>query len=191
MADPIKLSDAQVNVLVELNANGVLPKGARGATLHKLEGYGFIEWDTNADTWIITNDGQEEIGVPVTDREAVARIQELEELLKPVSVEASMLHLTAEEMERLVDQFPSNEVFNSQWTNWEKELGGFEAAIGWKGTEVWDGLTASEIREDMDTARPINRKARRTHFRTLRNAFRRQTVLRPRKALKITGAKGL
>lgn len=187
MANPIKLSDAQVNVLVELNTNGVLPKGARGSTLDKLEGYGFIEWDTNADTWIITNDGQKEIGVPVTDREAVALIASLDD----VSVQASMLHLTAEEMERLVDQFPSNEVFNSQWADWEKELGGFEATIGWKGTEVWDGLTASEIREDMDTARPINRKARRTHFRTLRNAFRRQTVLRPRKALKITGATGL
>lgn len=188
MANPIKLSDAQVNVLVELNTNGVLPKGARGSTLDKLEGYGFIEWDTNADTWIITNEGQKEIGVTVTDREAVARIQELEDLLKPVVV--SVLDV-AEELEAQTDQFPSNEVFDSSWANWERELMGFEATIGWKGTEVWDGLTADEIREDIETARPLNRKARRTHFRTLRNAFRRQTVLRPRKALKITGAKGI
>lgn len=188
MANPIKLSDAQVNVLVELNTNGALPKGTRGSTLEKLEGYGFIEFDTNAPAWIITNEGQKEIGVPVTDREAVARIQELEDLLKPVVV--SVLDV-AEELEAQTDQFPSNEVFDSSWANWERELMGFEATIGWKGTEVWDGLTATEIREDMDTARPINRKARRTHFRTLRNAFRRQTVLRPRKALKITGTKGI
>lgn len=190
MANPIKLSDAQVNVLVELNTNGALPKGARGATLDKLEGYGFIEWDTNADTWIITNDGQKEIGVPVIDREAVALIASLDDVPAKEESTEGWMNL-AEELEAQADQFPSNEVFNSQWANWEKELGGFEATIGWKGTEVWDGLTASEIREDMDTARPINRKARRTHFRTLRNAFRRQTVLRPRKALKITGATGL
>lgn len=81
--------------------------------------------------------------------------------------------------------------FDSKWNDLFKETAGFGATLDWRGVEVWDGLTAVEIREDMETASPINRKARRTHFRTLRNAFRRANVERPRKALKLTGAKGL
>jgi hypothetical protein len=81
--------------------------------------------------------------------------------------------------------------FDSKWNDLFKETSGFGATLDWRGVEVWDGLTAAEIKEDMETASPINRKARRTHFRTLRNAFRRANVERPRKALKLTGAKGL
>lgn len=82
--------------------------------------------------------------------------------------------------------------FDSKWADWERDLiGGFEMTTGWSGTEVWDGLTAAEIKEDIKTATPINRNARRTHYRTLRNAFRRQTVQRPRKQIKIAGAVGV
>lgn len=81
--------------------------------------------------------------------------------------------------------------FDSSWADWEKEVAGFGDTLDWKGTEVWNGLTAAEIAEDMETATPINRQARRTHFRTLKNAFRRATVQRPRKALKVTGKVGV
>lgn len=81
--------------------------------------------------------------------------------------------------------------FDSSWADWEKEIAGFGATLDWRGTEVWNGLTAAEIKEDIKTATPINRNARRTHYRTLRNAFRRQTVVRPRKQIKIAGAVGV
>lgn len=65
---------------------------------------------------------------------------------------------------------------------------------GWKGIEVWDSLSLEEIKEDIETATPVNRKARRTHFRTLRNAFRRlnnKQTPDSRKSLKITGKVGV
>lgn len=81
--------------------------------------------------------------------------------------------------------------FNDKWDDGLKVTAGFGATLDWRGTEVWDGLTAAEIKEDIKTATPINRNARRTHYRTLRNAFRRQTVQRPRKQIKIAGAVGV
>lgn len=58
--------------------------------------------------------------------------------------------------------------FDKDWAMWERELCGFEATIGWKNTDVWDGLTAEEIRKDMDTALPVGRKARRERARLAR-----------------------
>lgn len=60
------------------------------------------------------------------------------------------------------------ETFDKDWALWERQVCGFEATIGWKNTDVWDGLTAQEIREDMDTAIPIGRKARRERARLAR-----------------------
>jgi len=43
--------------------------------------------------------------------------------------------------------------------------------LKWNNTDVWHGLTAEEIREDMDTALPIGRKARRERARIMRKAL--------------------
>lgn len=155
----IKLSDAQIKVLVELNTNGVVPKGARAATLDKLESFGFIKADDNLgvlikdgkaypDGWLITDEGQKEIGVPVTDREATAKVAEFAPNgLSDVEDEAPF----ADGVERYQDD----------WAYWEKELAGFGETLNWSNTQVWDGLTAVEIREDMETARHISRQERR------------------------------
>lgn len=104
-----------------------------------------------------------------------------------------------EETYEAYQEIASADVFDPSWSDWAKEVSGFGETLNWKGVEVWDGLTAAEIREDMETATPINRNTRRTHFRTLRNAYRRRSTKQlkdanpsyTRKALKITGAVGL
>jgi hypothetical protein len=84
--------------------------------------------------------------------------------------------------------------FDNKWDDQFKVTAGFGETLKWKGTEVWDGLTAEEIREDMDTAYPAGRAARRVHHRTLRNAFRRMAVKgspESRKSIKVTGKVGV
>jgi hypothetical protein len=113
------------------------------------------------------------------------------------SVEASYLHITTEELEQMTDVVqPSTEFdrFDSKWDDQFKVTAGFGETLKWRGTEVWDGLTAEEIREDMDTAYPAGRAARRVHHRTLRNAFRRMAVKgspESRKSIKVTGKVGV
>lgn len=197
-----KLSDAQIKVLVELNTNGVLPKGTQPRTVEKLREAGLIDVVRFGDEdtqHIITPTGQKEIGVPVVDREKVAQIQEIEELLQPISV--NVVDREAQNAPQVTAILDSDGVvkypewvdrFDHRWADWECELMGFDFVSGWKGVEVWNGLTAAEIKEDMETARPVNREAKRTHFRTLRNAFRRMNNTdNSRKSKKITGAVGL
>lgn len=61
----------------------------------------------------------------------------------------------------------------------------------WSNSEVWADLSLDEVKEDIKTARPINRKARRLHTRLLTSEYRKVFCPRPRKALKLTGAKGV
>jgi hypothetical protein len=67
---------------------------------------------------------------------------------------------------------------------------------GWYNTEVWDGLSLEEIKEDLETAFPVNRAAKRKHFRMLRNANRRSQVATlntygySRRQIKVCGGKG-
>lgn len=61
----------------------------------------------------------------------------------------------------------------------------------WKNSEVWESLSLQEIKEDIKTAHPINRAARRLHTKALTSEFRKVFCPRPRKALKITGKVGV
>lgn len=62
----------------------------------------------------------------------------------------------------------SPETFTSELGVYSNTLMGFGDVYKWKNFQVWDGLTAQEIREDMDTALPIGRKARRERGRLVR-----------------------
>lgn len=53
------------------------------------------------------------------------------------------------------------DTFDDTMAPWEKELLGFGETLKWRNTKVWDGLTAEQIRKDLDTAGPVNRAARR------------------------------
>lgn len=209
-----KLSDAQKNAVVELLTGGFYT--AKPNTIKSLENKGLIIRDT-ADSGKVIFHFEHEFHVKVKEAhsqpEPRETIQEIEELLQPKPanvvdreeipqevVEAknapesfhTELMQDLARLEEMAHEFPTREVFDSQMAEWERELMGFDFVSGWKGTEVWNGLTAAEIQEDMETARPVNREARRTHFRTLRNAFRRMNNQdKSRKSKKITGAVGL
>lgn len=173
-----KLSDAQIKALNEIHEHGAT--NARKNTFDSIAKY--TENSDNPEKPLQLNtEGREILGV--TSEESI------ESLLQ--GDPWKLADLIDQDIQAGYQEIQQTQVFDSSWSDWAKELAGFGETLNWKGIEVWDGLTASEIREDMESATPINRKARRTHFRTLRNAFRRQTVLRPRKALKITGAVGL
>lgn len=61
------------------------------------------------------------------------------------------LDITREQAER----------FDSSLGVYYNNLLGFGEVYKWNNIKVWDGLTADEIRRDMNTAVPINREARR------------------------------
>lgn len=210
-----KLSDAQKNAVVELLSGGFTT--AKLNTIKSLEKRGLVSQFENGE-YIFDEQfraGLKEAysvpevrevkglaasqGIVLTDQEAFEVYQEsVESLLQGDPWELGDA-ITADEAYIVLDsdgelkdaEGTEFNKFDSKWNDLFKETAGFGATLDWRGVEVWDGLTAAEIKEDMETAAPINRKARRTHFRTLRNAFRRANVERPRKALKLTGAKGL
>lgn len=211
-----KLSDAQKNAVVELLSGGF--STAKPNTIKSLENKGLVI--NKGDFYLFEESFKAELkaaystpesrevksvaasqGVVLSDEEALQVSQEesLESLLQgdpwkmgdAITEDEAFIVLDGPVLPAKTEYVVSPDTFQSVWLPWEVELMGFGATLEWKGTEVWDGLTAAEIKEDMETATPINRKARRTHFRTLRNAFRRVTVQRPRKALKITGKVGV
>jgi hypothetical protein len=188
MTTAIKLSEAQVKALFEIHAK--VAKSlitARKNTIQSLVKAGLVEegeW-AGEPSYRLTDQGFDAIGEPVVDREKVAQIQEIEELQSVVehdSIEEALDHIDTQKWEHtkkaiaelsgggeqgdtvIEDEAPfadGIERFQDCWADWEKELAGFGATLDWRSTQVWDGLTAEEIRADMDTAAPINREARR------------------------------
>ncbi len=71
------------------------------------------------------------------------------------------------------------------------EFLGFGEVYNWDNPEVWNGLTAREIAEDLATRVPSNRADKRRQKRFLGRQWRKLFSFRPRKALKLTGARGL
>jgi|SRR5687768_587693 len=214
-----KLSDAQIKALNEVHELGYT--NARKNTLESVSQY--ITSDNSGDEprLILNTDGREVMGLPSLEvpQQTAEEIKLDEEYwASDEHMDADLLNGDATTLEELLSGDPwklgeqirediqagyqeiaSADVFDASWSDWAKEAAGFGETLNWKGTEVWDGLTAAEIREDMETATPINRNARRTHFRTLRNAYRRRSTKQlkdanpsyTRKALKVTGTVGL
>lgn len=140
-----KLSDAQKNCVVEIMADGTTT--ARKNTVTALENKLFIHGKGDG-TYELMNVLKEALGLS----------DQVEENVGPVLPETT-------------EYVVSPDRFNKDWAMWERELMGFEATIPWKNTDVWDGLTAEEIRKDMDTALPVGRKARRERARMVRKAL--------------------
>jgi hypothetical protein len=183
-----KLSDAQKNAVVELLSGGFTT--AKPNTIKSLENKGLVI--NKGDFYLFEESFKAALKAAYSTPEVREVSQE-----DVQSVEASYLHITTEELEQMTDVVqPSTEFdrFDSKWDDQFKVTAGFGETLKWKGTEVWDGLTAEEIREDMDTAYPAGRAARRVHHRTLRNAFRRMAVKgspESRKSIKVTGKVGV
>lgn len=163
-----KLSDAQKNAVVELLGGGFT--SAKSNTVKSLEKKG-----------LVVQDGDDYTFSPVFEAELkAAREPSFHEQLMTDDVKklaaSQGIALTDEEANQVAQEDPNPwtlgpETFNKDWAMWELELCGFEATIGWNNTDVWHGLTAQEIREDMDTALPIGRKARRERARIIRKAL--------------------
>jgi hypothetical protein len=232
-----KLTAAQLNVLVELNSTGKLPKGVRPRTIEILREGKFIDVTRigeESPTYTLRIEGKKEIGIDVEDSvEASDREWADADRFfgEPVTVEAPTFHekLTNDvaELEAVLHTNPWDEkpqevvepittrgmLKDSALADWELELLnitrdqaerfdvsldrktneflGFGEVYKWDNPEVWNGLTAKEIAEDLATRVPANRKDKRAQKRFLGRQWRKLFSFRPRKALKLTGAKGL
>lgn len=182
MATKVKLSDAQVNVLVELNTTGTLPKGTRQATITKLRESGMVDvirFGEEDPQYVITNEGRKEIGVPVSggingdgdEKTEASQVQKVmfESLESLLGGDPWQLGDRIEE--DIYDDYQAiaqADIFEPDWSAWQAELAGFGETLKWKNTKVWEGLTAPQIAEDIATARPINRAARRQGAKMMR-----------------------
>lgn len=181
-----KLSDAQKNAVVELLSPESGYITAKPNTLKSLERKGLVTSYAGGG-WQLADEFRAELNLKTRVEESIESLLQGDpwKLGDAIAEDEAHIILDSDAEGTKFDKF------DSMWDDVFKITAGFGATLDWRGTEVWNGLTAAEIKEDMDSATPVNRKARRTHFRTLRNAFRRQTVQRPRKALKITGKVGV
>lgn len=201
----IKLSETQHAAISEVAELGYTV--AKANTIKSLESKGLIEATSNTHHKLTTA-GREYLGMDSQESVGTAKDNFTEVLgwTPDAREEESLESLLQGDPWKLGDAIAEDEAhiildsdaegtkfdkFDSMWDDVFKITAGFGAALDWRGTEVWDGLTAQEIAEDIETATPVNRKARRAHYVTLRNAFRRMSVERPRKALKITGKVGV
>jgi hypothetical protein len=175
-----KLSDAQKNAVVELFEGGATV--AKTVTFKALERKGLVTmvdgfWQLDAE---FRNKLRGEVN-PVEDIQAELNTSMWD---SPVTAEGDPWkvgeQITADEPylefrdEITLEPSPwemGPETFDKDWAEWETELTGFGETLKWRNTDVWHGLTAEEIREDMDTALPIGRKARRERARIMRKAL--------------------
>lgn len=183
-----KLSDAQKNAVVELLGGG--DNVVKPVTFKALERKGLVS--KVDEVWQLDAEFKAELMAtrePSFHDKLMSDVAEIEEELNTnmwdapeiteeeiVDFKAMAAKLSGVEDDDAFSEDPNPwtvgpETFDKDWAMWERELCGFEATIGWKNTDVWDGLTAQEIREDMDTALSIGRKARRERARIIRKGL--------------------
>lgn len=134
-----KLSDAQKNAVVELLSPESGEITAKANTLKSLERKGLVNSYAGGG-WQLSDQFRAELNLKTRGEESVEKEAEGTEFNK----------------------------FDATWSDTVKDLAGFGETLKWKNTSVWDGLTAQEIREDMETALPIGRSARRERGRMVR-----------------------
>lgn len=200
-----KLSDAQKNAVIELLSGGFTT--AKPNTVKSLEKKGLITFNEG---WEFEPGFHEKLreGYSQPNYRSVEELQSLAasqgiKLTHESAVEAIENELntnmwdapviTEEESEQFEEIVKTKfDHFDSQWDAQLKRTAGFGETLKWSNTKVWDGLTAEEIREDLDTAGPVNRKVRRKGQRERRNFLRMIEGKggRNRKKIKICGGKG-
>lgn len=195
-----KLSDAQKNAVIEVFDQGWT--SAKSNTVKSLENKGILvkvsethhklgpvldeflsEWQ-GAPT--VDSPEVEEVkglaasqGIVLTHEEAVQVAQETRDVQEVMF--RSVLDSDGTEKSTALSDEP--------YAQWELEVMGFK---GWRKTDgAWDGLSIKEIKEDIKTAIPLNRAARRKHTKLLTSEYRKLMCPRPRKQVKITGKVGV
>jgi hypothetical protein len=202
----LKLSEPQKNAVIEVIETS-FPTNAKKVTLTSLVKRGLLELvEGTTDNYTLSEDLANKLGVgelqKLAESQGIVLSHEdaVEAIQNELNTNMQDVEVTTDEVEAVSQMIETEfDKFDSKWNALFKETAGFGETLNWKGVEVWDGLTAAEIREDIETATPINRKARRTHYITLRNAFRRldnrkaktADPTHSRKALKLTGGKAL
>lgn len=164
-----KLSDAQKNAVVELLDGEFV--NAKPNTIKSLATKNIVEF---VNGWQFTEMFIRESGIfgeqPANvDRDAVANIQKAEEVKKLAASQGIVL--TDEEAAQVAQEELQADTFDDSLPDAIKANLGFAATLDWRNTKVWNGLTAEEIREDMDTARLVGRKARRERRRQVQKAL--------------------
>lgn len=168
----IKLSDPQNSALIEISQKGETT--AKPNTVQSLINKGLVIAVSREEfgfDYELTDPGREYLGLP--SKEEFAQAVETDNQNFHQALMAEVAEIEAALNTNPWDANPF-EFYQDSWTDQEKIDAGFEATLGWKKTEVWDGLTAAQIAEDMETAFPVGRQAKRVHFVTVRKAFKRQ-----------------
>lgn len=191
--DEYKLSDAQKNAVIELLSGGFVD--AKPNTIKSLEKKGLIIFSNG---WAF----EESFHAKLREGYSQPNYRTEDELAELNTNMWDDPEVTAEEVQAfkaMKDNLECEapladgvERFQDHWAMWEKELAGFGETLKWSNTQVWDGLTAEEIREDMDTEGPVNRTERRKAQRARRNFLRMVEGKggRNRKQIKLCGGKG-
>lgn len=154
-----KLSAAQEKALNEIHNQGYTY--ARKNTLDSVAKYvtaGPVV--DNVQTLKLNADGREVMGLGEESQEATQGVKDIEAELHTNMWDGI-----------LRDEAPFSdgvERFQHVWTREEKVQAGFGETLKWSKTKVWDGLTAEEIREDMDTRVPANRADKRAYRKSVR-----------------------
>lgn len=158
-----KLSDAQKNAVVELLGGGFTT--AKANTIKSLETKGLVI--NKGDFYIFEEEFKAKLKGTreVVTNQVMAHPDVLSDILEKEETTDGWM---GEDEAPLADGV---ERFQDDWEEWEKELAGFGETLKWKNAQVWDGLTAQEIRDDLDTARLIGRKARRERRRQVQKAL--------------------
>lgn len=139
----IKLSETQDSAIREVAELGYTV--AKANTIKSLEGKGLIKPVGNTHHELTTQ-GREYLGLPAEELHQDEPLADWErELLQADTFDNSM-----------GDAMKANM--------------GFAITLDWNKTKVWHGLTADQIREDIETARPIGRKGRRQYSKIQQKA---------------------
>lgn len=179
----IKLSEIQHAALVEVSELGYTV--AKANTIKSLENKELID-AVGATHHKLTSKGRAVLGLPAVEetqtfhQKLMEDVAELESALQgdpwkmgeQITADEPYLEFPSEPVIDLDSTITQVVTFDKDWALWERELCGFGATIGWNNTEVWHGLTAEEIREDLDTRVPANRADKRMHAKAYRKAFK-------------------
>lgn len=180
----IKLSETQDAAIREVAELGYTV--AKANTIKSLENKGLIEATSNTHHKL-TDDGREYLGIPSQEVKAEdVSHEELKAMLQGEPTFHEKLMSDVAELEQALNTNPWDETpevdlskpefqvmtFDSRMPLRERELAGFGGLERWSNTKVWDGLTAQEIRDDLDTEHYVNRKARREGAKMARKAVK-------------------
>lgn len=188
-----KLSDAQKNAVVELLSGGFYTAKAntigslvkKGIVVVNESGSHELEETFHAKVREAYSQPEARTEDELSFHESLmSDVAELESFAEILGQDPAELHESVEEtlypapedggpvLPERTEYTISPDTFDKQWALWERELMGFDIPSRWTNVEAWHGLTAQQIRDDMDTEHYVNRAARRGGAKMTRRAVK-------------------